>query len=47
MNPFNYKLVNNGSMSPKRGPKDPPPPVSNRWSETPWVIGLSNDVTHY
>ena len=34
-NPFNYKLVNNGSMS-----------LSNRWSETPWVIGLSNVDWH-
>ena len=47
MNPFNYKFVNNGSISPKRGPNSlkiasgPPPPMSIRWSETPWVIGLT------
>ena len=43
MNPFNYKWVNNGSMSPKRGPnklKIAWGPVSNHWSKTLGVIGL-------
>ena len=40
MNPFDYKLLNTCSASPKEVQISPP--VSNRWSKTPWVIGLSS-----
>ena len=52
MSPFNCSLVNNGSTCPEIGPKKLKnslgvlkiPPIHNRWSKPPYIIGLSNLV---